>query len=75
MAELWLGGAAQPNVWVDITETLALKQQALAAHPSQLGPEIVEFAIEMGRGSATGQPFEYAESFRRIVLETPPGEK
>jgi LmbE family N-acetylglucosaminyl deacetylase len=74
VAELWLGGSAQPNVWVDIGETLSLKQQALAAHPSQLGPEIQEFALEMGRGSAIGQPFEFAESFRRIVLETPPGE-
>lgn len=74
VAELWLGGAGQPDTWVDIGETLPLKQQALAAHPSQLGPEIQEFAIEMARGSAAGQEFEYAESFRRIVLETPPGE-
>ncbi|MGH2632085.1 MAG: PIG-L deacetylase family protein, partial [Tepidiformaceae bacterium] len=72
VAELWLGGAGQPNTWVDIAETLALKQQALAAHPSQLGPEIHGFAVEMARGSATGQAFEYAESFRRIVLEGPP---
>jgi LmbE family N-acetylglucosaminyl deacetylase len=73
VAQLWLGGTEKPTVVVDITETLALKQQALLAHPSQLGPDIAEFAIEMGRGGADGQPFEYGEAFRRITIESPSG--
>jgi LmbE family N-acetylglucosaminyl deacetylase len=72
VAEIWLGGSEQPNVWVDIGETLQLKREAMLAHPSQLGPEIAEFAAFMGRESARGQAFEYAESFRRIVLDQPP---
>lgn len=73
--QLWLGNAGQPNTWVDIGETLEVKRQALLAHPSQLGPEIVQFAEQMGRMSATGQPFDYAESFRRFTFDMPPGER
>lgn len=69
VAQLWLGGTAQPNVWVDIGETLELKRRALLAHPSQLGPDIAEFALEMARGSAASQGFEFGESFRRIVFD------
>ena len=70
--EVWLSGAAEPNVWVDITDTMELKKAALLEHPSQLGPEAVEFAEEFGRGMAQGQDFEFAESFRRFILEEDP---
>ncbi len=69
VSQLWLGGTAQPNVWVNIADTLKLKCKALLAHPSQLGPDIAEFAVEMARGSAAGQDFEFGESFRRIVFD------
>jgi LmbE family N-acetylglucosaminyl deacetylase len=69
--QLWMGATREANVWVDIGDTLELKQKALAAHPSQLGPEIVEFAVMMGRGSAMEQDFEYAEAFRRIIFDQP----
>jgi len=69
VSQLWLGAPAQANVWVDIGDTLELKRKALLAHPSQLGPEVAEFALEMARGSAAGQDFEFAESFRRIVFD------
>jgi LmbE family N-acetylglucosaminyl deacetylase len=69
VSQLWLGAAAQPNVWVDIGDTLELKRKALLAHPSQLGADVAEFALEMARGSAMGQDFEFAESFRRIVFD------
>lgn len=73
--QLWLGNPGQANVWVDIGDTLELKRKALLAHPSQLGPEITEFAVQMGRASAAGQDFEYAEAFRRFWLDVPPGER
>lgn len=69
--ELWLGSTSEPNHWVDITDTLALKQEAMRRHPSQFGEEIVEFAAQLARMAAQGQPFEYAESFRRIPLDLP----
>ena len=71
VAQIWMGGAASANHWVDIGTTMDLKQKALRAHPSQLGDDIVEFALGMARGSSAGQPFEFAESFRRVVLEGP----
>ena len=69
VSQLWLGGTAQPNVWVNIGDTLELKRKALLAHPSQLGPDVAEFALEMARGSAAGQSFDFGESFRRIVFD------
>ena len=67
--EIWMGSSKEPNTWIDITETLALKKQAMLAHPSQLGPEIVEFADQMGRWDAAGQDFEFGEAYRRMVLD------
>ncbi len=69
VSQLWLGATAQPNVWVDIGETLELKQKALMAHPSQLGADVVDFAVQMARGSAASQDFEFGEAFRRIVFD------
>lgn len=69
VSQLWLGATAQPNVWVNIGDTLDLKREALLAHPSQLGPDVADFALEMARGSAAGQDFEFGESFRRIVFD------
>ena len=57
------GAGTNANVWVDISETIELKKQALAAHPSQLSEEVAEFAGEMARGQAEGHAFEYAEAF------------
>lgn len=71
VSQLWLGTAREANVWVDIGEVLELKKQALRAHPSQLSPEIAEFAEQMGRWSAAGQDFEFAEAFRRIIFDAP----
>jgi LmbE family N-acetylglucosaminyl deacetylase len=69
--QLWLGGSNEPNVWVDIADTMEAKKRALLAHPSQLGGDITEFAEGMARGSAMGQDFEFAESFRRIIFDQP----
>ena len=54
---------------MDIGDTLDVKCQALAAHPSQLGPDVVEFAVAFARGNAAGQDFEFGEAFRRIVFD------
>lgn len=70
VAQLWLGATGQPNTSIDIGDTLDLKCDALRAHPSQLGEDVVEFAKQLGRWSAAGQEFEFGESFRRFVLES-----
>ncbi len=74
VAQLWMGGSDEANVWVDIAETIELKKQALLAHPSQLDEGVAEFAVQMSKGQASDQPFELAESFRRIIFDRPPEE-
>jgi len=74
VAQLWMGGSDEANVWVDIAETIELKKQALLAHPSQLDEGIADFVVQMSRGQAKDQPFELAESFRRIIFDRPPEE-
>src|SRR5437867_12199651 len=71
VSQLWLGGAARPNIWMNITDTLELKCEALRAHPSQLGPDVAEFAVQMARWAAEGQDFEFGEAFHRIVFDAP----
>jgi LmbE family N-acetylglucosaminyl deacetylase len=65
--EVWVQWAAEPNTWVDISETIDLKIQALLEHKSQVGadvgPMVRNWALESGRGLIP------AESFRVIQLE------
>ena len=70
VAQLWLGASGQPNLSIDIADTLELKCKALLAHPSQLGEDVIEFARQLARWGAEGQDFEFGESFRRFVLES-----
>jgi LmbE family N-acetylglucosaminyl deacetylase len=68
---VYLSGTLEPNCWVDITDTLERKIDALFCHASQLtetGEWFREFlrtsAEEAGR--AAGVP--YAEGFRRLTF-------
>lgn len=59
-----------PNYYVDITETLDLKIEALRQHVSQLGDWNPETQLkEWSRGSGKQVGFQYAESFRKITLK------
>ena len=69
--QLWLGFTNEPNICMDISGVIETKQAALAAHPSQFGEEMHGFVMEMARGSARDQEFEYGETFRRLILDTP----
>jgi len=41
--EIYLVGSVQPNRWVDISDTIDLKIEAIKAHASQIGdPEVLE---------------------------------
>ncbi len=69
---LYLSGTLEPNVWVDISDSLDAKAAAIACHASQTGDAgewlrsvVRQRAEESGRQAAV----PYAESFRRIVLE------
>lgn len=76
VAQLWMGSPSEANVWVDIGPTIELKRQALAKHPSQFGPDVIDFVLEMGRWASAGQDdIEFAEAYRRIKLDVPPSEQ
>jgi len=70
---VFVSNAHRPNVWVDITNTLEVKVEALRQHKSQMGDwdpaeMIRNWAAETGKEKGLA----YAESFRRMTLEPPP---
>jgi LmbE family N-acetylglucosaminyl deacetylase len=66
--EVYFSGTRQPDTYVDITETLELKIQALLSHRSQLPEpeEIAQYVRQYAcqRGEQSG--CRYAEAFRRM---------
>jgi LmbE family N-acetylglucosaminyl deacetylase len=60
----------EPNVWVDISETLDLKIAALLEHRSQIeDPDGLAARIrQRAQDYAQGTPYTYVERFRRIAL-------
>ena len=59
-----------PNFYVDITETIDLKIEALRQHVSQIGDWNPEERIkEWNSGSGKQVGFKYAEGFRKITLK------
>jgi LmbE family N-acetylglucosaminyl deacetylase len=70
-AVAYLSGSLEPGVYVDISETIALKTEAILCHMSQIGEtgewfrEVLSERAEQA-GRAAGVP--YAEAFRRIRL-------
>ena len=73
VAEVWVMGHPEPDLWIDVTEHIDTSIKALKAHTSQLGDrsseEIDKFFRKMRSKRATGKGMDYAEAFRRIVIE------
>lgn len=68
--EVYLMGHDEPDLWVDISETLELKLKALRCHASQFSdPEAVEARVRQ-RAAELGQAkgIAWAEAFKRIQL-------
>jgi LmbE family N-acetylglucosaminyl deacetylase len=68
--QVYVAHSLQPNVWVDVTETLEQKMAALKQHVSQLGDwdpsdMIREWSAEAGKEKGLA----HAESYRVITLE------
>jgi LmbE family N-acetylglucosaminyl deacetylase len=68
--QVFISGALEPDVFVDITATLGAKCRALKAHRSQVGKGewvdqlLKSWAIRDGKKAG----LRYAEAFRRMVL-------
>lgn len=73
--QLYVHGNDQANEWVDVTETIDLKIEALKQHASQLGDwdptEMVkEWSAEVGKEKGLA----FAESYRVITMRRPPAD-
>jgi LmbE family N-acetylglucosaminyl deacetylase len=67
--ELWVVGTNAPDHYVDISETLDAKIQALKAHFSQIGERPVQdWMRDRARQLGERGGFEFAEAFKRIEL-------
>jgi len=67
--EVWLWGGDEPNLRIDITETIEQKLKALKCHRSQMPdyPRIEERIRTWARDSAEDETFEYAERFHQVI--------
>lgn len=67
----YLSGTLEANVFVDVTETITAKVDAVLCHETQLGANAERFRpVIEGRAAEAGRRVgvRYAESFRRIRL-------
>jgi LmbE family N-acetylglucosaminyl deacetylase len=78
--ELYLFLTEQVNTYIDVSETIDLKDKALLCHSTQFGTDtgmiswMREYAAEAAKEAKTrqGLAMQYAEAFRRIKLYIPP---
>ncbi|MGH8977704.1 MAG: PIG-L deacetylase family protein [Acidimicrobiia bacterium] len=68
---VYLSGTFEPNVWIDIADTLDRKIEALFCHQSQLQETsdwFRDFLRDTAEASGRAAGITYAEGFRRIQL-------
>ena len=68
---VFLSGTLEPNCWVDITDTMEAKIDALFCHASQLtetGEWFREFLRDRAAEAGRDAGVTYAEGFRRLAL-------
>ena len=73
---VYIYGNNEPNLWVDIGETIETKIAALRQHASQMGdwdpaPRIKDWSAEVGKDKGLA----HAEAFRVIALVRPPDDE
>ncbi len=70
--EIYLTGPNEPDLWVDIGETIDVKIEALRQHKSQVGgwEELPDVIRQRATEMAQGQSFPLAEGFKYIKLRS-----
>ncbi len=68
--DLYLMLSNQPDVFVDITDTIDLKVEALLCHESQVGPEVEEEIRRYGAEDGKLAGYAYGESFRVMHIKS-----
>ncbi len=67
--EVYVTGTDSPDTWVDITQTIDKKIEALFQHTSQIqSPEMPDWVRTRAKETAQGHDMEYAESFKKFTL-------
>jgi LmbE family N-acetylglucosaminyl deacetylase len=70
--QAYIYGNDQPNIWVDISQTIEQKIAALKQHASQMGDwDPTDRIKEWGAKVGEEKGLEYAESFRVVTLVRP----
>ena len=73
VAEAWVMGDPEPDLWIDVSEHIETAIDALRQHASQIGgsseEETGKRMREGRRRSAEGRGIQYGEAFKRIVIE------
>ena len=67
---LYIHGTDKSNTWVDITDTMDLKIQALQQHASQVNPdEVGKWMTEWAEEEAKDHGMKYAEGYKVMILK------
>jgi LmbE family N-acetylglucosaminyl deacetylase len=68
--QIYFFGTANPNSWIDISETIETKIEALQAHKSQVGEfeDLSAWVRERFGQLGKEKGFAYAEAFRKLVI-------
>ena len=73
VAETWIMGAPDTNLWIDVTPYINISFEALSQHKSQVQSFTKEDGLKRMKDwrqhTAAKTSFTYAESFKRIVIE------
>ena len=72
VAQVWIMGHPEPDLWMDVTDHLDTSINAIMAHVSQVNgrgeEQMAERMKEWRRASAVGKGMQYAEAFKKITF-------
>ena len=72
VSEVWIIGAPDPDLWVDVSDHMETSINALLQHSSQMSrsdEETKQMMYSGRRERAEGKGMIYAETFKRIIIE------